>query len=312
MNYILDTNIYRRLTEDKSLSEVIALVEQVKRNEKQKNYKGKFSIIVAMELIKHLVDEDPYKADCYKALCLLFHHTTYKVTDAPSPKIDYCPPYDVVLPSFFCGNNGKHKEVYETILKLTYDLTKDYNIQNINNKKAEIELVQETVLYIKEEIHGNYKNYLSELNNDVLDWEIFANDKPLRDKWFLEIKNKKSSYRMAESFMKRAYSLSEPEMIYERSEENLEKLKGFYVQFYPAILMCEFLLKQFGGSYVSLRESNKTIWNTVTDISILIGFLYSKEDILVTEDKNIQRCFADPNFSNRLKKLDWFKKEIVK
>src|ERR1035437_929641 len=76
MEFILDTNIYRNLVRAVSFDKIIELSEKIKTREKELSCTSTLSLVVSMELIKHLLPEDPAKEECYKALCLQSLHTS--------------------------------------------------------------------------------------------------------------------------------------------------------------------------------------------------------------------------------------------
>lgn len=308
MEYLADTNIYRRLVRGLSIDEVKNLAVTISKKETEKGNKSGLSIVVAMELISHLQPNDIHFDECFKALCLLYHHSKKIDIQENKYKGTFYPPLNVVLTKYFFNENTKYLKMYSKVLNLTMELTKNFDFENINSYTEQIEIIKNQLLFEKEEIKGNYENYLKSLNNEVADWEYFKKNKTERKEWFKTLKSGKTSFFIAESLMIRAFNLTERK--YNRTQDNFEKLVDFINQFYPAILMNELILEQLGHGTLSLENVEDEKWNTINDISIMFGMLlFSDRDnkVLVTEDKAIRTCLKDNAMENKLLSLTEFK-----
>ncbi len=308
MEYLADTNIYRGLVRGLSLEEVKLLAFKIRRKEAEKGHKAGFPIVVAMELIRHLKLGDPHFDECFKALCLLFDHSKNYIASENKYSGTLYPPMNVVLPKFFFNANGEYFKLYSTIIRLTHDITENYNIKNVDKFQEQIRIIGEQVLFEKKEIKDNYENFLKSINDDVLDWEYFKNNKPDRKEWFKNLHSGKMTFLVAEGFMQRAYSIMK--IKYERNEENFKLLADFYDKFYPAIAMNELLLKEIGNGTLSLENLEDKKWNTINDISIMFGILFFPDvehKLLLTEDKNIIKYFKENGMGNKILSLEDFK-----
>lgn len=308
MEYLADTNIYRNLVRGLSLEEVKKLASKIRRKEAEKGYKAGLPIVVAMELIRHLKPNDPHFDECFKALCLLFDHSKNYIASENKYSGTFYPPINVVLPKFFFNENGEYLKLYSSIIQLTHDITENYNVNNVEKFKEQIRIVGEQVQFEKKEIKDNYESYLKSINDDVLDWEYYKNNKPKRTEWFKNLHSGKMTFLVAEGFMQRAFSIAKKK--YERNDENFRLLADFYDKFYPAIAMNELLLKEVGNGTLSLENLEDKKWNTINDISIMFGILFFSDaeiKVLITEEKNIKKYLKDNGMGNKIIDLNEFK-----
>jgi len=307
MEYLGDTNIYRNLVRGLSITDVKKLAEDINAKEIESNIKSGVSIVVAIELISHLQQNDLNFDECYKALCLLYHHSKKKNIQKQKYTGTFYPPIDVVLTSYFFNENTQYLRMYSQVLDLTVLLTENYNVKNIDSYSKQIETVKKQLIFDKDEIRTNYENYLKSLNKDIPDWEYFKKNKTHRREWFKTLQSGKTSFLVAEGLMIRAFSLTD--RTYNRTEDNFEKLIDFINQFYPAILMNELILEQLGHGNILLGDVQDVKWNTINDMSIMFGMLlFSDRDnkILVTEDKAIRKCLNDNGMGTKLLSLSEF------
>lgn len=311
MKYFLDTNIYRNLVRNLSFAEIKSLAEKIQNAEKVLNVTSGFPIVVAMELIKHLDQTDPHCEECFKALCLLFDHSKKYNPEEDTFHGAFFPPLNVILPKFFFNENGPFLDAYKVIITLTKDLTENHDIKNIQKNQAKIEAVREQVMFEKEEIFNNLKEYLKELNNGELDWQYFKKNDVQRSKWFREMATGKAFAFLAEGFMIRAYGIIDRK--YGRTPENFNQFSEFYDQFFPAIAMSSLILEQVGHGTVAISDINDRRWNTIMDISMMFGAIFnSKRDniIFVTEEKKMHEFFKLNKMENQIIKLNEFKERF--
>jgi hypothetical protein len=59
-----------------TIAEIPLYAEKIKQSEDKINSLSALSIVVAMELIQHLHKDDPFREECFKALCLQSLHTS--------------------------------------------------------------------------------------------------------------------------------------------------------------------------------------------------------------------------------------------
>ncbi|KGO85850.1 hypothetical protein [Flavobacterium suncheonense] len=308
MEFLLDTNAYRNLVKGLTMEEVRKLALKIKKKEADKGHHAGFPIVVAMELISHLVESDLDLHECYKALCLLVDHT--KNYDAVKRKYTgtLYPPLNVILPKYFFNEDGEYLDLYKVIIKLAHDITEDYNVNNIETFKKEIKTVKDQLYFEKKEIRDNFESYIKSINKDIPDWEYFKKNRIERREWFKNIQNGKFTFLVSEGFMLRAYSITKRD--YKRSDKNFEILAEFYNKFYPALVMNELLLTQLGHGTGSLESVEDEKWNTITDIHIMFAILFnpkSEEKTLVTNDDEILKRFTESDLGNKVMKLEDFK-----
>ncbi len=311
MQYFLDTNIYRNLVRVLSLKEVYELSLKIKMQEKNLGFSSGFPIVVAMELINHMRRDDPHYEECFKALCLLFNHSKNVNPDSGNLQGTFFPPLNVVLPKYFFNEDGPFLDIYKVIISLTMNIVENFDINNIDKYKKEIDAVSEQLLFEKKEIHEALENHLTDINDGNLDWEYFKHNKKERDRWFREMKTGKTFAFLAEGFMERAHLITGRE--YKRTDENFKQFKEFHETFFPAIAMTSIILIQVGHSTSSIANVRNHRWNTVSDISMMFGALYNskiKNIIFVTEEKKMHEFFNLNNMHDNIIGLNEYKKRM--
>ena len=72
--FILDTNAYRLLARDKYIAEISPLSTELRISQQKKHGVSSMSTVVSMELLNHFKEGDKDFLECFKALCLQYHH----------------------------------------------------------------------------------------------------------------------------------------------------------------------------------------------------------------------------------------------
>ncbi len=115
MDLILDTNIYRNLVRNLDDNQVNQLIIDLKHNCQKKDVVLLFPINSAMELISHFNDEIPTeKEEGRNSLKLLVNLSTK--TSATNLHVDFTPPLNVILGSYFFGEEQVYANLYEKLL----------------------------------------------------------------------------------------------------------------------------------------------------------------------------------------------------
>ena len=81
--------------------EIRPLAEKLKAKEMKKGFRASLSIVVAMELIQHLEEADPYNEICFKALILQYYHCAYPSADGKRLEVEFNPPINILLAQTF-------------------------------------------------------------------------------------------------------------------------------------------------------------------------------------------------------------------
>src|SRR5689334_12830749 len=118
MEFILDTNAYRNLATSVKPSYINAFASRLKLGERRKESQAALSIVVAMELIQHLVDGDPFQQVYYDALRLQLNHTNYYNFKTRRFVGNYYPPMNVILAQHYFGENSKYLDLYDSVMQL--------------------------------------------------------------------------------------------------------------------------------------------------------------------------------------------------
>ncbi len=285
MEYLADTNIYYNLVKDLTIEQVKNLAEKIQNTEIDLEVKFGLSITVAMELISHLQMDNPKCDVCYKALCLLYHHTTKVGKEFPPHSSRFYPTLNVILVKYFFNENHEELNFNRDVIELIHKLTEDFDISIISNYTEQINIVKSFVIEQKKEMQVVYENYLSRKNQGDVNWAYFRENKKERKDWLKSMRSGEISFYFAEGLMMKAFRLNG--VHYERNETNCIKLMEFIDDFRPAFLMNDILINHLSEGLEALCEIQDKRWNTVCDYTIMFGMLFwSDRDnkILVSED----------------------------
>ncbi len=307
MNLILDTNIYRNLVRNLSDDEILATSNTIKDKCNRDDITLSFPISSAMELISHFNDENPTEQqECKSALKLLVNLST--TCSSGDIKVSYIPPLNAVLEKYFFETKGKYAEMYEKVIKLAQILVGNIIGYEPLEISKHTETVKNQLKSDKKEIRDNYEAYLRSINDGDADWEYFKDKKKLRNDYYNSLKSGRLSFLVAESFVDRAHNITEKIII--KDQDYIDKIIKFMRDFCPALLMNERLLENVGNSVKAIADITDKRWNTIIDISIILGALYNPNNIdrrLVTEEKNIHSSFESCGFQNKIMNLGEFK-----
>jgi hypothetical protein len=287
MEFILDTNAYRNLIEGLTLSEVHQLAEKMRTAEDNKGHTAGLSIVVSMELIKHLGKDDPAKERCYKALCLQWLHTRRFDFNRGNITGTFYPPMNVILAQHFFDNNSKYLALYMKVLELIVELTQNLNINNCMNHEVNIKIVKNQVDFETTEFKNNVEEFLKFLNGGELDWKFIRNNKEELKEFTIRINDGRIETLLGIGLLKRAHQVMDKEAF---EGEATKRFDGFLSQYKAALVMNTTLMQSIAGGSEKLADIEDSKWNTLNDVQIMFGLLYSKDGLdkrLVTEEKRI-------------------------
>ena len=112
------TNIYRNLIRNLDPIQVNKLVIDIKQSCVKKDIMLRFPINSAMELISHFNDEIPIeKEECRNALKLLVNLSTRTI--ATNLHVHFTPPLNVILGTYFFGEEQLYANLYSKVIKLS-------------------------------------------------------------------------------------------------------------------------------------------------------------------------------------------------
>lgn len=304
MEFILDTNAYRNLARV-GAEDVNRLVAELKLGQQRHKATSALSIVVAMELMQHLLKGDPDQEVCYHALRLQFSHTTYYDIDEGRASFNYYPPMNILLAQHYFGKNSKFIELYASVMQLIVSLTKSNNINGCGKYSREITIVRNQLDFEQNQIRENFEVFLKGINAGQLDWDYFRHNKQERKRWFANIKSGKMHELIGLAFLRRAYQVMDET---ELSGDVEEKFDMFMKQYRAAINMSIVLISSLGNSVNALADPADSRWNTVHDTEILFALLFKRqnegEKILVTDDRKIKEACESAGVGDQVMKLD--------
>lgn len=292
--FILDTNVYRRLTEGKYLCEISHLANELRYFEKKVNARSIMSLVVSMELLRHFDDTDPFFMDCFKGLALQYFHTQKKHFGEPDNQIDFIPPLNPILTRHFFENNSEYLPLYYRVIEIVQNAT--INIEPSDYKKdiGDINKIASQLLHEKNEIKNNFENFIKELNNGVLDWEFFKKEKKYKKKLFSDIKSGRMLDLLSEAQVVRAHSILEK--VY--PQPDLDERRNSFREYYePLLRLNQLLLEQMLHGVVALADPQHPKWNTLHDSYLIAAACYiscrerakNARAIIVTDDDLIHK-----------------------
>ena len=293
MEFILDTNIYRNLVRAVSFDKIIELSEKIKTREKELSCTSTLSLVVSMELIKHLLPEDPAKEECYKALCLQSLHTSKIDLQNNLVSGNFSPPLNELLVDYFFQKKSKKFPLYQKVLELILELTKNEDINNCQKNEEWVKTIGEQILFEKKEAQNNIAEFLKSLNNGKLDWTFFNKIKSLRRIFFKRMHSKKEIELLACSLLNRTYQIMD---IKEIQAEILLKKDDLIKLYRPAFEMILNLLTHIAHGHEKVSDLSDELWNTYHDFEIIFAACHGsngKSKKLVTEEKAIRNAFKE-------------------
>ncbi len=310
MEFIFDTNAYRVMVEGLSMDQVYQLAQKMKIAEDKKGHTSGLSIVVAMELIKHLGNGDPAKERCFNALCLQWLHTRRFDFDRKSITGSFYPPMNVILSQHFFSDNSKYLPLYMKVLELVVELTKGLDISNCATNEGFIKIVKAQVDFETTEFKDNVEGFLKSLKGGELDWKFIKNDKEQRKAFFDRLNDGRMETLLGIALYKRAYQVLEKEELDEQAEK---KFPGFLSQYKAALIMNTSILESIGGGAENMGDIEDPRWNTLNDVQIMFGLLYAKDGLdkrLVTNEKKIKASATKAGVGHLVLTLDEYKAEI--
>lgn len=306
-HFLLDTNIYRHLSNGLSGDQIISKALILAKAEQKKGFGSLCSVIVASELIYHLLDSDPEQLDCYNALFLLRYHTLHP--NGHSHRV-IAYPMENILTNFFRGKNYKHFNSYNEIIRLMDYLTEQYNIQCCKLYEPYIREIRKGQDEFRKSVVKQANDFLQESG---LEWDSFIPTN-LRKKPEIKLLNKKrqEEYERGDSFYRLA------KILIDRTYENVfytflckpskDKLKAYLERFQAPLRMYHYLIKKIGEA-PGMETFKDTRWNTINDMNLLFSMCDPDFDnvLLVTEDDDIFNCVVTTTgWENKVGKLNQY------
>lgn len=303
MNFIFDTNAYRNLVRGLNMEQVRALALTLKEAENATGHTSTSSTVVTMELIKHLEETDPFRDECFLALCLQFLHTSNVDPKNQRRTGNFLPPMNIILANFFFNDNSKYFALYQKVTDLFLKIAKDQDVSVLANYADEIWIVGRQIIFEKNEFRKNVESWLASMNNGEIDWGYFAENDAERREFYTRYHRGDFIRLLGISLMFRAYQ------VMDKTEVDMEadgKLEGFIDQFRAAILMNQNLLDKIGAG-AKLQDVNDPRWNTLNDVQIMFAMLFKADGVLVTEEKAIKQSAITAGVGDRVLTLAEYK-----
>lgn len=283
--YVLDTNAYRNLVHNHTSKEM---------------YKRKlhgcicFSVITAIELLRHLKLEDNAYSDCKKALCLLVDNTTNDENGSINFKVSL-PDMFYLLSCYFSHPKDEDK-IGQYVVSISYNMTKgDLD----SDKSLAISEIDKHYYFLIKTMIDNFQNYLDIMfQKENTSWDsIFKDDKKRKD-FYENLNSGRFHEYIAEALIRSVVEESEKENI-----ANIEIFNKFQLDFSASIdFFVQKILRLLIASSEAAnklsesdRKNKKPKWNSFFDMQLMAGveYLNSKGDnaILVTNEQDIIKTF---------------------
>lgn len=283
--YVLDTNAYRNIVHTNAL---------------EKAYKYKlhgdicFSVVTAIELLRHLDIEDKAYSDCKKALCLLVDNTMHEehgrlIVNSVLPDI-------FTFLSYYFLHSIPKDELGENIMHISYHAMKEGFIseQSILWVKTYYDWIIETMI----DNVQNYFDYMFQKKNTS--WDSIFKDKNRRKDFNKNLHSGRFHKYVAEALIRSVVKESEKENfanieIFNKFQLDFSVSIDFFVQKILRLLTTSFEAINKLSKIAKDRENKSPKWNSFFDMQLIAGveYLNSKEGnaIFVTDDQDIIKSF---------------------
>ncbi|QEC41688.1 hypothetical protein [Pseudobacter ginsenosidimutans] len=295
IQFILDTNAYRKLVTGKREAEILPTANEMRIRERSVNCTSLLSITVSMELMRHLSDEtDPHFEDCKKALILQYHHTQSN-PGGPNNSISFIPPLNEILSEFYFQKSSLLFGAYRLILATLELIAKDPD-NNISPEKKNLLAIGSQILHDKKEIRDNFEDFIKSYTGGIVDWTHFKKDKKTKPKILKDIRSGKALMLFNLSMLDRAHSVHQIKLDITNIDPKFQRpLSDFFTFFEPLLVLLQTLFMKMLDGVDALSDYTNPKWNTLNDIQILASACYQTflernngtKVILVTDDQGI-------------------------
>ncbi len=297
-HFILDTNAYRQIAETKDLSEIQATANELREKEKKLQAKSLMSVIVSMELLKHFDDTDPFFMTCFKAQTLQFFHTQSQNYGKPNNHIEFIPPINPLITQHFFKKNSEYLKYYLRVIEIAQNATKNIDTKDYLKDIGDIKIIAQQLIHERTEIKDNFEEFIKYVNNGVVDWEYFLNNKEIKEKLLKDIKSGRMLQLLAMSLLKRAHGVLDLEFMQPGLEKEFDDFMNFYE---PLLKLNQSFFEKLLHGVIALADANSPKWNTHNDMQLLAAACfasYRERDkdvriVIVTGDKAIHTACKD-------------------
>lgn len=287
--YVLDTNAYRNIVHTYAFEEVC-------------KYKLHgdicFSVVTAIELLRHLEFDDKAYNDCRKALYLLVNNTMHE--ECGNLVVSNVLPNIFTFLSYYFFITVNEDKLGEKIIHISYNITKEYFISEQSLIISEIKTYYDWVI---ETLIDNVQNYFDDMFlKKNTSWDSVFKDKDRRKDFNKNLNSGRFHKYVAEALVRSVVKESEKEKfanieIFDKFQLDFSVSIDFFVQKILRLLTASSEAINKLSEIAKDRENKKPKWNSFSDMQLIAGveYLNSKEDnaIFVTDDQDIIRSFKN-------------------
>lgn len=289
MIVVFDTNAYRNIVSNKDESSSFDLISQIIEKENEKGITAMMSSTVAMELIKHLHDENKSRSfkSCASACKIMYKHTgdsqCFRMLPLPESQIAWM---------FFNKINKKATNTQHNIGNLLYLLSCDLEKTLCENSAQ----INQIVKFVNdaENTYIDCSNLLcKQIDPSFECWPPFQNDKKRRTEFLDYIRSDRFKQMSSEALLVAIESdlIQQGETI-TVSEEERQKMIASFVQFYEIPLNFRtWVWSQFVNGNFDPKSKSRS--NFIWDEYILYFAKQKVEGdtiLLVTDDKQMHNA----------------------
>jgi len=312
MQYIHDTNFYRKLATEYSYDDAKKLILNWKRE--NTNDKAIFSNIVATELISHLLDKNKTREICYKSLQLMFIHCS----EFSEGKIKgtIVPTFYELLTRYFYYKESSFKVFNSNIFSIASNIAKSDTIEFTTNYKEEISQVIEFRKQEIDSIVDNFERYIKSFNDEgIADWYIFQTNTTLKKEFESYMKKGQFNQIIGLLLFKLATSESKSEITDDATSKYKESFNHEFstsIKFFTDNILNKLTqIKKMEYFYHPATDPKKR-WNSFYDMQIIFATEYEnsfkRPTILITSEEKINCCFNEDKKGSFCIKTDTYLK----
>ncbi len=313
-NLILDTNIYRNLAREKTITQ---LTDELNEISLKNQYKSIFPNIVAIELINNLEGNDSTSEDCFKGLFYLIHLA--KENNTKSFNVQVVPTIHDLITNYLFQQKSKHFKFNNNICNIAHIIAQNGDINKISEYQNEIKQVVEFKKLELETIIKNIEeSYLKPLNQQgEIDWNIFEKNSNL-EREFRQLVDTKSFHQI---FGFALVQMAVNETGKEKVEFKMSELQdGLFKDFKMSI---DFFIEYIWMKLIVIEKKEylftpnsdpKRRWNSFYDFQLIFATEYEnsfgRKTVLVTEEKRIRNTFKKHGKAELTMDLNGYKQLI--
>lgn len=301
-----DTNFYRELTLNLTLSQIETRFSNFAKVCLEKNIDSHIHIYVIFELLSHLSSpSDPSFNNCRNAILAINHHCR----DSNTREFKYINDIDSeLIKYFFNQERNETDEVYDKCSLICDYILSNHNDYYLEEIRPDLKIFTSVVFDIEKNFIRYYEALINEIDSSTKDWHLNKNDKLMRRRNLRFLNSIDFIKLLAREEVQRLSSITRKKI----TEEEVLRFAKFILENYkfPLLIKVEIIRRIIEIGYnLSKKDRSNWFW----DIQIASCVTTNKymnfiPYIFVTSDQGILKIADKNNLRDRvLSKKDYFK-----